>query len=92
MAHTEDAHFEGKTIDMLFTGDIDLAEKLIDMKIRATTIDLGGLVLPKVPLLGEVLEKARKSVFSINFYVDGPLADPELHLHPWHKHKPNEKQ
>jgi uncharacterized protein involved in outer membrane biogenesis len=31
VAHTEDSHFAGKTVDLLFTGDIDLAEKQMDM-------------------------------------------------------------
>ena len=92
MAHTEDSHFDGKTFHLLFTGGIDLAEKLMDMKIRATTIGPAGLVLSKIPFVGKKLEKLRKKIFSITFNAEGPLAEPELYLYPWHKHTPKENQ
>lgn len=92
VAHTKDFHFEGKTFQLLATGEIDLAEKQLYMKTKVTNIGPVSLVLSKVPFIGNELEKARKTVFLINFNVDGPLADPELHLYPWHKHKPKEKK
>jgi len=78
IAHTEESHFEGKTIDMLFTGDIDLAEKQMDMKIKAATIGSVGLLLPKIPFVGKDLESARESVFSLTFSARGPLDEVKL--------------
>jgi hypothetical protein len=92
VAHTKDSHFAGKTFDLLWEGDIDLAEKQIDMHIRAVPIGPVGLVLPKVPVVGKELEKAEKSAFSLMFSARGPLAKPELHLSPMDKLKPKEKQ
>ena len=92
IAHTEDSHFEGKTVDLLFRGDIDLAEKQMDMKVKAATIGPAGLVLPKVPFIGKKLEKAKESTFSLTFSARGPLVKPEVHLSPMDKFKPKGKQ
>ena len=82
IAHTDGSHFEGKTVDLLFTGDIDFVEKQMDMKIKAATVGPVGLVLPKVPIVGKELEKARESAFSLTFSASGPLDEPKLHLSP----------
>jgi uncharacterized protein involved in outer membrane biogenesis len=92
IAHTEDSHFEGKTVDLLFTGDIDLAEKQMDMKVKAATLGPVSLVLPKVPFIGKKLEKAKESTFSLTFSARGPLAKPEVHLSPMDRFKPKGKQ
>jgi uncharacterized protein YhdP len=78
IAHTEGSHFEGKTVDLFFTGDIDLVKKQMDMKIKAATVGPVGLVLPKVPVVGKELEKAKRSTFSLTFSAQGPLAEPKL--------------
>ncbi len=92
VAHTENSHFAGKTVDLLFTGDIDLAEKQMDMKIKAATIGAVGLVLPKVPVVGKKLEKAREAALSLTFSARGPLAEPELYLSLMDKLKLKKKQ
>ena len=92
VAHTENSHFAGKTVDLLFTGDIDLAEKQMDMKIKAATIGAVGLVLPKVPVVGKKLEKAREAALSLTFRARGPLGEPKLHLSPMGKLKPKGKK
>lgn len=92
IAHTDASHFEGKTVDLRFTGDIDLAENQMDMKIKAATIGPLGLVLPKVPVVGKELEKARESTFALTFSASGPLDEPKLHLSPLDRLKSKIKQ
>ena len=88
VAHTKDSHFVGKTFDLLWKGDIDLAGEQIDMHIRATPIGPVGVILPKVPVVGKELESARESALSLTFSARGPLSKPELHLSPIDKLKP----
>ena len=92
IANTDGSHFEGKTVDLRFTGDIDLPENQIDMKIKAATIGPVGLVLPKVPVVGKELEKARESAFSLTFSASGPLDETKLHLSPLDRLKSKIKQ
>jgi hypothetical protein len=80
VAHTEDLRFEGKTVDMLFKGDLNLVKEQIDMKIRVAPMGPTGSVLRKIPVAGKGIEKASASLISLSFTASGPLYEPKVQL------------
>ena len=81
VAHTEDLHIEGETVDVLFKGDLDLVREQMDMKIKATTpTGTIGSLLGKVPFAGKGWDKTKKSILSLNFIAQGPISNPKVQL------------
>jgi len=62
------------------------------MKIRAAPIGLIGSILRKVPVPGKGREKAKESLFSLNFTASGPLYEPKVQLDMLDKFKPKKKK
>ena len=80
IAHTEDLRLESGIANLLFKGDVDLAEKHLDLVVRAVPLGSVGTLIEKVPLAGEKLNKAKESAISADFIVSGPLSNPEVSL------------
>jgi hypothetical protein len=80
LAHTEDSLFDGESVDLLFTGDIDLVKEDCTMKVRATPIGTIGSLVGKIPIIGKQIERLRNATLSFSFNVTGPLADPHVQL------------
>ena len=92
VAHTEDLHLDGETVDMLFKGDLDLVKEQVDMKIRTAPIEPIGSVLRKVPVAGKGMENISKSLISLSFTASGPLYEPKVQLDLVDKLKPKKKK
>ncbi len=93
VARTDDLRLESGIADLLFKGDIDLANKHLDMKIRATPLGTIGSLVQKIPIAGKQLKKAKDAALSTDFIARGPISDPEVKLAVMEKLRSNgEKQ
>lgn len=80
VAHTEDLRLESGIANLMFRGDIDLAEKRMDMIVRAAPLGSVGSLVEKIPLAGGTLNRAKEAAISTDFIVCGPLSDPDVKL------------
>ncbi len=80
VAHTEDLRLESGIANLMFKGDVDLAEKRMDMIVRAAPLGSVGSLMEKIPLAGDSLKKAKEAAISTDFIVSGPLSDPVVKL------------
>ncbi len=91
VARTRDMRFESGTVDLIFKGNIDLTQKVMDMKIRATPLGAVGSLMGKVPIAGGVLKGTKETILSTDFVARGPIADPEVKLEAVDKLLPGDK-
>jgi uncharacterized protein YhdP len=92
VAHTDDLRLESGIADLLFTGDIDLVKRHLDMKIRATPLGTIGSLVKKIPIAGGKLKKAKDAALSTDFFARGPISDPEVKLAVIEQLRSNDKQ
>ncbi len=79
-AHTEDFRLESGIADLLFQGDLALPEKEMEMTVRAMPLGSISSLMGMIPIAGNEVKKVKETVFSADFVVRGPWADPQVKL------------
>lgn len=71
-----EANLDAPSMEIVASGEIDLATEKIDIKMLATPLTTLDVVLGGIPLIGKYV---RGSLISLPIMVEGDLKDPEVH-------------
>jgi hypothetical protein len=78
IAVTHNLSLSGNSVRLDARGQIDLVQRLLDL--RTALVPLHGITssVAKVPLAGELLARGADYLTTLNFHVSGPYADPTV--------------
>jgi len=66
---------DGRSVDMAFSGSLDIAEKQIDLTVLVTPLKTVDSIIERIPILGHI---AGKNFMAIPVRVRGDLSDPTV--------------
>ncbi len=76
--YTDNFLLDGPAIDVVATGNINVAQSTLDMKIGMIPFNTVSWILSGIPLVGKNVEGGTKSIISAYFNVRGPIANPSV--------------
>lgn len=78
IARTEGIVLDSASMKMHGVGELDIANRVVDMEIAVQPLETVDKVLGKIPIVGTVL-MGKEGAFIVTYYkLQGPLNDPQL--------------
>lgn len=78
IALTQNLSLSGNSVKLEASGQIDLAQRRLDLKTALAPLHGITSSVAKVPVAGELLAKGADYLTTLNFRVSGPYADPSV--------------
>jgi hypothetical protein len=76
--YTDDLLLDGPVIDIVASGNVNVDQSNLDMKIGMIPFNTVNWVLSGIPLVGKNVAGGTKSIISAYFNVRGPISDPSV--------------
>jgi hypothetical protein len=76
--YTDDLLLDGPAIDIVATGDVNLGDSTLDMKIGMIPFSSVSWLLGNIPLVGKNVAGSTKSIISAYFNARGPISNPRV--------------
>lgn len=76
--HTGDLRLHGPVMDIVATGDIDVAEPRMDMVVGMLPLKTVNWLLSNIPIIGKHVAGATTPLIAAYFHVSGPVSDPRV--------------
>ncbi len=75
---TERFLLQGPVMDITATGDLDLAQSSMDMRLAAFPLSTFNWVLSKIPIIGSNMADSAGTVVAAYVRAHGPVSDPDV--------------
>jgi hypothetical protein len=76
--YTDDLLLEGPVIDIVASGEVNVDQSTLDMKVGMIPFNTVNWLLGHIPLVGKNVAGGTKSIISAYFNVRGPITDPHV--------------
>jgi hypothetical protein len=76
--YTDDLLLDGPVIDIVASGNVNVDQSTLDMKIGMIPFNTVNWLLSGIPLVGKNVAGGTKSIISAYFNVRGPISDPSV--------------
>ncbi len=76
--YTDDVFLEGPVIDIVASGNLNVDQSTLDMKVGMIPFNTVNWLLSEVPIVGKNVAGGTKSIISAYFNVRGPISDPSV--------------
>ena len=76
--YTDDLLLDGPVVDIVASGDVNLDNSTLNMKIGMIPFNSVNWLLSNIPLVGKNVAGGTKSIISAYFNVRGPISDPRV--------------
>jgi hypothetical protein len=76
--YTDDLVLDGPAIDIVASGNVNLGDSTLDMKIGMIPFNTVNWALSHIPLVGKNVAGSTKSIISAYFNARGPIANPRV--------------
>lgn len=76
--YTDNLKLDGPVMDIVASGNVNLDQSTLDMKIGMIPFNTVNWLLSSVPVVGENVAGGTKSIIAAYFNVRGPISDPSV--------------
>ena len=80
--YTDDLLLDGPVIDIVASGNVNLDQSTLDMKIGMIPFNTVNWLLSSIPIVGKNVAGGTKSIIAAYFNVRGPISDPSVTAAP----------
>lgn len=76
--HTDNLRLHGPVMDIVATGDVDLARSQMDMVVGMLPLKTVNWLISNIPIVGKHVAGATTPLIAAYFHVSGPVSDPSV--------------